>query len=161
MKQLATTGNVVQVSVVQDDCTMVSPAEFTRALQIIQSPARKSKVMMAAKKRWNKRANQGVSPMSTKKETAERAVGRKFPTQFGGVSMSHRKETIEMELLREQVRNMRVTNARLEVELRAVVDDKCFAAERRKFDLAILREQVRSLKITNDLQEKELRNKKG
>jgi len=99
--------------------------------------------------------------MSTRKETVERAVGRKFPTQFGGISMSHRKETIEMELLQEQVRNIRVTNARLEVELRAVVDDKCFAAERRKFDLAILREQVRSLKITNDLQEKELRNKKG
>jgi hypothetical protein len=56
MKQLATTGNMVQVSVVQDDCTMVSPAEFTRALQIIQSPARKSKAMVAAKKRWNKRA---------------------------------------------------------------------------------------------------------
>jgi hypothetical protein len=74
--------------------------------------------------------------------------------------MSPRKETIEIELLIEQIRNVRLTNARLEVELRAVVDDKCFAAERRKFDLAMLREQVRSLKISNDLQEKELRSKK-
>jgi len=95
--------------------------------------------------------------MSTRKETAERAVERN--NQQRSISMSPRKEKIEMELLREQVRNMRVTNARLEVELRAVVDDKCFAAERRKFDLAMLREQVRSLKIANDLQEKELRNK--
>jgi hypothetical protein len=99
--------------------------------------------------------------MSTRKETAERAV--EFPNQQRSLSMSHRKEKIETELLQEQVRNVRVTNARLEVELRAVVDDKCFAAERRKFDLAMLREQVRSLKIANDLQEKELRNnnKKG
>jgi hypothetical protein len=75
------------------------------------------------------------------------------------VPSSSKKETVEMELLKEQVRNMRVTNARLEVELRAIVDDKCFAAERRKFDLAMLREQVRSLKIANDLQEKELKSK--
>jgi hypothetical protein len=66
-----------------------------------------------------------------------------------------------MELLKEQVRRMRLENSHLEVELRALVDDKSFAAERREVELALLREQARSLKISNDLQEKAMRNKKG
>jgi len=77
------------------------------------------------------------------------------------VPSSTKKETIEMELLKEQVRRMRLENSQLEVELRALVDDKSFAAERREVELALLREQARSLKISNDLQEKAMRNKKG
>jgi hypothetical protein len=77
------------------------------------------------------------------------------------VPSSTKKETIEMELLKEQVRRMRLENSRLEVELRAVVDDKSFAAERREVELALLWEKVRSLKIFNDFQEKAIRNKKG
>ena len=71
------------------------------------------------------------------------------------------KEKIEVELLKEQVRRMRLENSHLEVEIRALVDDKSFAAERREVELALLWEKVRSLKISNDFQEKAIRNKKG